>query len=407
MSQSFLSGFEMNDVRDGGLWTATSGIGAYQSTFMARTGTGSGALFINVGHTGYFVWQASNTSTATTISTRFYIYAYTTHQEASALKLYQLWGASALQLSLRIDSSNVLSLWNEVAGTQIGSSSSALTADTWNMIQVVYSGGSTTCKAALNGTEFATGTGPSTATGFKKIWLGFSEVCAVADYGYFVDDVRVDYAITSYVGPGSVVQLVPNAAGSNAMGLRIGTDTGNDWDQVNDNPPENSGTGWSGYNLDANNDILDLNVEAASGTGKVPAGSTINCVSINVRHTGGSSAASQAIKRRCTHSGTTTADVLANQTIVGNTPPVAADWITNTVYGTVFRNPHTLFVANCPSTGTAWTIAQLDAMEIGIQATDASPDVFIDALWALVEYIPPSGGVKDLIQMGIIPFSRA
>jgi hypothetical protein len=386
-----VSGFEMNNATDGKLWNSADGA-VINSAVQKKTGAYSGIFYPIVagGQLGY--WEKIDTTGAVAFRARIWLYVDTQHGESAAQKIFGAYAAAAGGtpiVSLRITNDAKLQLWNDASSTQIGSTSSQQSTGTWIRAEMRWFSNGTT-SANINGTEFATGTGPTSST-VQWYRVGFSTALTVNDVAYYIDDVRIDSdtaasSSPAMIGDGRIVKLVPNAAGSNAMGSRIGTDSGSDYGQVDDDPPDD-GTGATptcAYNLDATNDILDVNIEAASGANKVPSGSTINLVAVNAIWAGQSSSAC-AGKIRITHGGSTAADAAGR----GVSLDSETGWATNGTYSTVYRNP--LIAAVCPSTGTAWTIAQIDAAEIGLQATDAAPDVYLDALWALVEYLPSAG----------------
>jgi hypothetical protein len=165
------------------------------------------------------------------------------------------------------------------------------------------------------------------------------------------------------------------------MGSRGGADSGTDYGQVDEVTP-NDATDY--YILDADNDILDVGVENSSVAG-IGASDAITLVQVGTRDTnGGGTTSNRNARLKSQASGT----VLSGP----NNSLNSSTWWTNARTSTNGVAPYPITSYVDPQAGGAWTPALLDAMQVGIRASDATPDIWVSTLWALVEYVPAVGG---------------
>lgn len=289
---------------------------------------------------------------------------------------------------ITIDASNVLRLYDEdgqITGT------TTLTANTWYRIEMrIYRPASNhTVEAEVDGTVFATDSTRALSSGTSRFRLGAnlgSEAQTTGDW--FFDDVALNNtagsAQTGYPGDGKIVHLRPNAAGDNAMGSRGGSDSGSDYGQVDEVTP-NDATDY--YVLDANNDILDVNLQPSSTPG-IGSSDTITLVQVGSKSRP-ATAASMTVNLRIKSQ--------ASGTVLSGSSEAHND--TGWKYHGKDALPRIYGLTSYtdPQAGGAWTASLLDTTQIGAIATDADPDYWVTSLWALVEYVPAVAGSRRII----------
>jgi hypothetical protein len=395
MARLFTSGWELQDVLDGGAafgsWDAVVGtsIAAVAGT-AARTG--ERGLRVNPGAAAANSLEKRFAVDATTNDCycRFYLYIQTSLSAQSTL-LHGL-DTLAVSFAVRLNTDNTLELWTNAA--QIGSDSAALSTATWYRIEVGLVNSTGVVTAYVDGASFASGTVTAGREDVSFISLGLHTQNTTGEV-YF-DDVAVNTETgsvqNSLPGEGHDIVLMPNGDGDNAMGSRGGTDSGSDWGQVDEKPP-NDVTDY--YVLDVNNDIIDLNIEEA---GVIPDGATIKLVQVGVRHMAVS--ASQLAYEARIKSQASGAVLTGTSTTHNDTT-----WKTN---GDTAPLNYTLTSYTDPQAGGPWTKALLGTAQIGVRCTDATPDMRISTLWAYVEYMEVSAtNLQDpILAGGVVPFPR-
>jgi hypothetical protein len=304
-------------------------------------------------------------ATAPAVGTNIYVLAF-----------YGL-AAGQLRVQVRLNSSRELQLWNAEDAAQVDALSSALSLDTWYRLELKLDTttlASSAVEAKIDGTTFASGTIDLTAGAARVAFLGNN-----GTHDLYLDDIAVNDSSgttqNSWPGEGSIVHLKPDAAGDNAMGLNQGSaPAATGWESVDEVPPDDAVTY---HNLDANNDILDVNLES-SATAGITSGMPITLVQVGERHTGASAS---------NYTYNTRIKSQASGTVISGTAVTTSA----TTFGTnTGANPRVYQLTRYtdPQAGGAWTTALLDTTQIGVIATDAAPDVYISTLWALVEYVP-------------------
>lgn len=279
---------------------------------------------------------------------------------------------------ITVDNSRQLRLYDEDG--VIGSASSALDANTWYCVEYMMdksgSAGSHIVAARLNGVQFASASNRSISTSVGAIKFGGnlgSEAQTTGDW--FFDDIGINDSSgskqNSWPGGGSVVYLRPNAAGDNTQWTRAGSDSGNNWDQVNEITPNDDTdrvvSQTSGH-------IDDYNVDSHS----INDASNITLVQVGVRIKGVTTGtnAGVVLRYKAASSGTVVESSTINYTITF--------WNTNAE--NTPRNYQLTSYTN-PTTGANLTPSDITDSQIGIRCTGgASNDVWIGALWLVVEY---------------------
>lgn len=302
-------------------------------------------------------------------------------------------------LSIRLNSDRTLELWDEndnTSPTQIGSDSSALNTDQWYRIEVKIeldvSGDPDVATAYIDGSSFASGgsfTFVSNNPGNLRLGAATATTCDL----YF-DDVAVNDSTGSYqntlIGEGSIVHLYPNGDGDTQ-------DTAEDYTDVDEKPTPDDNTTWA--NLTTNGWVYEVTLENSSVPG-IGTSDTISVVHVGIREAAATAASESWQLRVKSASGGT---LLESATITHND----VTWRTN---GDTTFVGYQLTSYVDPTTGVAWTPTgtnSLDNMQIGVEAIDAAPDIYVSSLWAVVEYVPAAGGSPTVNKSEAITVSES
>lgn len=380
MARLFSSGFELGTTTDRvefknesaslTLSTTTVRSGTYAARCSSlSSGSRNGAVFSRstVAASGPYYW-------------RFYLYIATGPSATNAI--FSINGTvdtlSSPIASICLNSDLSLRLTDE-DGT-IGSDSSPLSLNIWYRIEMGYNGtpssGSHVLNARIDGTEFAASTTRSLSSGICSWGVGGnlkSEAQTTGDW--FFDDCAMNdstgAAQNSYPGDGSIIHMHPSADGDNNDALS-GT-----WADVSEVTPDDVTTIAV---IDDNTDLFDVNCQTSASAG-IGSSDTIILVQVGIREASATNAQSSWNLRLKSASGGTVSS--GSSSING-----ASAYHTN---GSLQVNSYTLTSYTDPTTGIAWTPTgtnSLDNMQIGIDPSDANPDINLSTLWGLVEYIP-------------------
>ena len=414
MARGFTCGFEMAENTDGGIWEGASSVGEGANGFVSyygsikRSGDYAGLIYPTVGNLGNYTkyrYAAANYEWWL----GFGLYIATSHGEASAQPFVVMDDSAGNEvIVVKITSDRKLQLFPTSGGSQIGSDSAQLDLNTWYYIEVHandYAGGGGELR--INGSTVASGTCGN--NGLLRFRIGFMSNLTANDVAYVIDDVVLNdnqgTDNNTWPGDSHIIMVQPNADGTYNQGVNGGADSGTTYGQLDENPP-NGDTDY--YILDSNNDRVSCLMQTASSQG-VPSGSTINAVHMWARLRAASGGSQCSFKHELRYSGSVSSNFFAIAYNEAGAPPPYATSGDPTLTGSYYHRQGWATGIN-PNTSSAWTLAELDStnFEVGIVANDAAPDVYVTAIWALIDYTPPAAGgaVQDLIQMGIIPFER-
>jgi hypothetical protein len=272
-------------------------------------------------------------------------------------------------LSIRINTDNSLELWNENTTAQMGSDSRALVTGEVYRVELSYVNSTRAATAYLNGEQFATGTVDADGDNLDQVHLGIGAgpLAGIATTGEFNYDnyCHNDQTVpsqgtfeTGLVGDEELILLMVNAAGDNSTGSRGGTDTGADFSQLNEKPPDDITTY---YLFDANNEVIDLNIDSASAWWRDR--TRIKMGYLVVRHAiaSGSNPFGYNGRIKSEASGTLQNGVTRTHN--------DATWKTN---GDTVPRITSLVSYIDPQNGAPWTVARLETAQIGVLCTDAN-----------------------------------
>lgn len=312
---------------------------------------------------------------------RFYLYIVAMPSATRVIGGARITGS--MKISIRLTAAGALQLYNSEDGAQVGSDSSALSLATWYRIELNYDSttlSATTCEAKLDGTTFASGTIDLAAT---ITAFGCYTDVADATLDYIVDDLAINDASGSFEntwpGEGEVIALRPNGAGDNTAWTRGGTDTGANWSQVNEAPPD------SAQYVESNTSGQIDDYEMEDTPAALESTDTINVVHVGVYAAVSDATASDpdiALRIKSASGGTVeeSASLDVNSVTYNGPSPLPAG----------SDNCYKLTLYDLPGASTsAWTKSTLDTMQAGIReaVTDAH-FARVAALWVTVDHKP-------------------
>jgi hypothetical protein len=285
----------------------------------------------------------------------------------------------------------------ECAGSSFVGTSSALNLNQWYRLEVEGDGGPATgseiARCRLDGVEWAASTTQSLAPAwYVRLGVNIEEVGT--DTGeWFIDDVAVNdvngTAQNTYPGEGSIVHVQPDGDGDADTAVTV-TGCTNAFECVDEITPDDATTF---VDLTATNSVIDVAMESAASAG-IGASDTVTLVQVGLRFTGVTSASTNINARVKSQSGGTVASGTV-QTLTTTT------WFT---HQQAFPRIYTLTRYTDPQDSAAWTISDLDGMQVGAAGTDGNPDASASTLWAIVEFVPAAaaaGRPGDLLLLGV------
>jgi hypothetical protein len=159
---------------------------------------------------------------------------------------------TANSASVRLTSGGLLQLFNDQAGTQIGSSSlTALTTGVWYRVELhvrvdSVTAGNRQAALQLDGVSVASGLHTGTPANLQNVRIGWCSHPGITSAGFFIDDVAINNSSgasqNTWPGSGKVVLLIPTADS------QVGSWTGgvggltNLFEAVNNTPPIGTAT---------------------------------------------------------------------------------------------------------------------------------------------------------------------
>lgn len=330
---------------------------------------------------------------------RFYFYLHV-DSSVNNLIFFYLANSSNKKIGLRVNTDSSLILYNEEDLAQIGSTSSALANDQWYRVELKVDDttlSATTVEARVYSASDET----------ALLWnpSGTINITATPDRFSFQNsnNASLDYVITdiviiegdatapnSWAGRGSIGYLRPNEAGANAVWARGGTDSGANWSQTEETPPDDATTY---VQSNTSGDIDDYNLDATPAG--VASDDVINWVAPGARFavsatTGGD----PDFVMRVTAGGNTAES--------GNVSGAGA-----TAYASYQTTPVLvvpMVLVDLPGASTApWTKSDLDSAQIGIRESVTDTHFArVSAMWLMYEHKPaapaPVGKIANINQ---------
>lgn len=384
MSDIFACGWEQNTVlvQYDTPYSATAGGGATKtiSSSVKNTINSVGGKYscrmTNTGANGQNYYDLIFRSTGDADSNGpFYVRWYYRVDDAPAadssiLDFYAIGGGTE-RMSIKLNTTGNLELWD--SNSQIGSDSAAVNDGTFHRIEGQFSRSGTTMTLTLlvDGVTAATGTTTDNSGGVGRIIFGM--LASTSSYDTYWDDFAL--SDSAYPGAGVQIMLRPDGAGD-TNNLTGGT--GTTFAEFDEETPDDA-TSYS--TLATANDTVFFTIDDPAVQGMGPS-DTVRVVLVGYRWASvaaGDTAIKGRIKSQASgtistgnQAATTSGSYFSN---LGVAPSAQAD-----KYYTVS--------ATDPQGGGAWTRTLLQSTQIGVIATDATPDVAVSAIWALVDFLP-------------------
>ena len=373
MARILTNGFELNSMTQGMEWFGSHHTGSIvtstvnNSTYAYRNNPSAASQRTQMGFP---------TTGIKTAYARFHYYAVTA--PAANSQIFAFTDSSLLSyLTLIRGTGSGIKVMNS-ANTQVGSSY-ALSTGQWYLIEVgIFSNSTTgTIDVKVDGSTIVSVTGENTnGADIRGIALGAS---AALTHEYYIDNLAVNDTSGSYqnswVGPGYVICLRPNAAGDSTNYTRGGTDSGTNYGQVDEVTPNDI----TDYVVSSTTNHIDMYNVGASGIGS---GDTVNVVHVGYRIANITSDGIAVIEPRIIK---TSGGTVTTGTASGSLSSTV--WRSNGGSTTAF-NPYPINAYQDPD-AAAWTQSTLDSMQIGFKTTNGGTNgIAVSAVWAMVDYTP-------------------
>lgn len=395
MSRLWQCGFELQSVATGVEFDSTSGTAP-----TIDTGTFNGGLasikFNPSAATSFLTHQFAATSATNNVYARFKV-LFTAFPGANSITIAVIRSAAAgNNLTIRCNTAGTIFLNNEQSSSQVGSTSSAMSLNTWYRIEFsyVYATGAAnaylTQDNANTGAAFATGTATaSVATDTFR--LGFVDS---ATGTFFADDIGLNDQTGTYenglLGPGSIFHLQPSATGDiNGFLVNVGGTAGasNNYSRVGEIIPDDATT----YNGSAVLSASDL-FRCTNAPNSMKANDSVNVVCVGVRMAdliGADATAAFKVQIEKTSGGA----ISQSSALIPN----STAFLTNS---TAVPKQYPLITYLTPD-GDEWTYSTLNTLQVGYALTATNiQTIAISTVWVSVEF--ESEGIESINRPGNI-----
>lgn len=383
MALILASSWETNSITAGMEFGAVTGT---ISTGNVHTGTYSGRVSSLVSGTNQrFRTQFISSANNGPFFFRFYEYFVTLPSAENrfvALSNSTTTG-TGVAIYLTVDASGVIRLYDEDG--QIGSGSGAISTGQYYAIEIQYdrtrASGSHYVRARLDHVEFAGAINRALSVNINQIYIGGNLNSEAQTQGEWYSDDLVIYNTSgsynvSWPGAGAVAVLRPSGVGDNTNWTRGGADSGSNWGQVSENPP-NDATSYVTSNVAGQIDNYTLEDTPAG----ITSGSIIRSVSVSVRFAGAAASSNASFQVGLRFSGTS----VTSSTITPN----GTTYRTNDISGNTLVP--VLVSTTAPGTSRAWTKADLDSAQVELSlATASTNSVRVSGMWVTIEYSSPA-----------------
>ncbi|MFD3646383.1 hypothetical protein ACFWUT_23305 [Streptomyces cyaneofuscatus] len=386
MARMWTCGFELQStsaelgVNSGNIVTGSPGI----STAVHRA-RGAASLRINPSSATAFVEH--QITTGVVMRTTHRLYLRVDSLPAAPTNIYGIGAANYFPALLRLQADGTLVLRDGFTETTLTGTSAALQLGRWYRVELDYNdvagtltSGVAAFKGYLDGVQFADAM-CSNIGGFSRIRIG-AQLAATTDL--YIDDVAINDTSGSVQnglpGAGNVVHLRPTAAGdANDWATAVGGTPGaaNNWGRVAEVPPDDA-TSYNQTSVTGTTATDDFNV-TDSGAAGIGSYDSVTLVQVGGRVASNAATAASIVYRLKGQSGATVQE--STSVTVANT-----SW---SVHAGVSPRPYRLTAYTNPQSGSAWTPADLDSIQIGYRGDVSQTTVRrVSTLWALVEVVP-------------------
>lgn len=295
---------------------------------------------------------------------------------------------STPQARITLETNRTLILRNQ-SGTQIGSASSALSLNTWYMVELKSdaspASGSRVIEGRLGGSVFATSSTQTQGNVLQYAVGGNINGETVGNLELYWDDLALNDSTgasqTSYPGEGHILHLRPSATGdANGFGTQTGGTAGstNNWTRVSEIAPDDA-TSFNGSAVLNTEDLFKVTNPAWVGLG---GNDTISVVMVGARMRNNTADATTALKLEIEK--TTAGTIAQSAAIVLNT----TTWSTN---ATAVPHNYPLILYQDPDASN-WIPATLATAQVGYKLTTAGTNrIEVTTIWMSVDFIQYTG----------------
>ena len=381
MSLRWAGAAGINSITFGLEWPGVTSTPTIDTTYVRANGT---SWRIAPGATK----QVQHTTYATGQGVHYYrIYISIISDTATSVQFITLNNSSNVKLGFTVFANSTLQLTNIEDSVQVGATSVALSNEQWYRLELMVD--DTTLSATSVEARLYWAGDESTL-----LWNPSGTMNLAAAPNRFTvknsNDGNLDFAFTDVVliesdatapntwaGPGSIMYLRPNGNSGSPQWARGGTDSGANWSQVDENPP-NDVTDYVESNT--NNQIDDYTLEDPSHA-TLTANAKINWVAPYVRFAiSNTTGADPDFVLRVTANGVT--EESGNVSGAGSTSYAA--------YQTSPANVFPLVLTNMPGSSVEpWTKADLTGATLGIRETATDTHLArVSALALLFDFQP-------------------
>ncbi len=304
---------------------------------------------------------------------------------ASTRAIVSIDNAAAVKIGVRLSSSLTLQLYNEEDAANIGSASSAINTGEYYRLELKVDS-TTLASTAVEARLYA-----ASAEG-TLLWNPSGTVNMSVDPNRFSianrADANLDFIVTdmviirddgtapnSWAGEGSLVYLRPDGNSGTPQWTRGGTDTGANWSQTNETPPDDVTTY---VQSNTNNQVDDYTMAATPAA--VGSSDVINWVAVGTRLAVSSTSGNDPdFVSRITAGGNT--DESGNVSGAGST-----SYLSYTPTALVFP----MVRVDLPGASTSpWTKSDLDSVVVGMRESFTDTHfVRVSAVWLIFDHKP-------------------
>ncbi len=380
MARLYSCGFELQSTTTGMEFSSAGTPGSIDTTLFR---SGAASMKFNPSAASVWVGQVFRALGAGEALIRIYV-NFTTFPSVDT-EIMGLWDSAGVtrQAYIKVSSGGLLKCFDSL-DVQQGSNSSALSTGTWYRVelQATAAVGTAKCEAFLDGTSFSTSI-VATNSNFDAVYLGTPT--GAGTYNMNIDDWAINDTSganqTGLPGSGKIITLRPSGTGDANAWTRGGTDSGANWSQLEEIPP-NDVTDYTTSTTLNQEDLFNM------GNGGLASVDTVNVVEVGVRYTSDNAAANPTFKMEIEK---TSAGTISQGTGI---TPNATSWKTNANANPI--NP-TLVLYNDPD-ASPWTNTTIDSMQAGYKlTTDGTNNLRITSIWVNVDYTPGAvAGVQIL-----------
>lgn len=382
MARLWSSGFELNSL------TTNVEITNIQSTPVLQTSTvRSGTYAAQITSLGSGTVKAISYQFVSAVGTgpyyfrTYFRYATLPTANNAIIRLSTTTTGSTVA-SVRLTSTGGLALFN--GSTQIGSTSSNLTANTWYRVEVHFdrspAGGSQILELFIDGLSIASSSSLTLSGNILDFAVGGNLQAEAQTTGnWYFDDLAINDSTgatqNSFPGAGNIVYLRPSGAGDSTQWTIGGSSpAATNWQSVSEVTPDDAIT-FVDQNTSGKSDFYTVTSSPLGPS------DTVNVVQIGFRFNNNTADATTSFQLQVekTSGGT----VSKSSNIIAN----AVVWGTNSSAAAILLN-YQFSLYNDPDS-SPWTQSTINSMQIGaIIAASGTHNIQITGLWALVEYVP-------------------